>query len=253
MFKKLLIINLIYINIFSFGVFADVINEIKVKGNSRIPDSSIIMFSGIKLNHDMTDYQLNEVIKNLYNTNFFENISIKIENNLLQITVKEFPLIENINIDGIKAKKYLQAIEKNYQLKPRSAFNKILLPDEIKRIKTILKDFGFFFAEVTPYIEKLENNNVELTYKIELGKRAKITKISFIGSKVFKDKKLRDVIVSEESKFWKFISNKKFLNEELIEFDKRLLKNFFLNKGYYNIVVNSSFAKLIDDDEFELI
>ena len=124
---------------------------------------------------------------------------------------------------------------------------------EVNTIKNTLKDFGFYFAEVQAHIEELENNSLNIIYKIELGEKAKISKISFIGNKVFKDKKLRDVIISEESKFWKFISNKKFLNEQLIQMDKRLLENFYLKKGYYNVVVNSSFAKLINKEEFELI
>ena len=61
------------------------------------------------------------------------------------------------------------------------------------------------------------------------------------------------LIISEEYKFWKFISGKKFLNENLINFDKRLLRNFYLNKGYYDVIVNSSFAKLVDEESFELI
>ena len=81
--------------------------------------------------------------------------------------------------------------------------------------------------EVEPYLEKLENNTLNIIYDINLGEKAKISKISFIGDKVYKDKKLRDVIISEEAKFWKFISNKKFLNEQIIEMDKRLLTNFF--------------------------
>ena len=78
-------------------------------------------------------------------------------------------------------------------------------------------------------------------------------KISFIGDKIFKDNKLRNVIISEEYKFWKFISGRKYLNEQSINFDKKLLKNFYLNKGYYNVEINTTFAKLIDDKEFELI
>ena len=62
-----------------------------------------------------------------------------------------------------------------------------------------------------------------------------------------------NVIISEEYKFWKFISSKKFLNEDLIKLDTKLLKNFYLNKGFYNVEINSSFAKLITDDEFEII
>ena len=65
-----------------------------------------------------------------------------------------------------------------------------------------------------------------------------------VGNKVFKDRKLRRIIASEEYKFWKFISGKKYLNENLVEFDTRLLRNFYKNNGYYNVEINSSFAKL---------
>ena len=94
---------------------------------------------------------------------------------------------------------------------------------------------------------------VNIKYKVDLGNKAKIRKITFLGDKKFKNKRLKSIIVSEEYKFWKFISSKKFLNEDLIQIDKRLLKNFYLNKGYYNVEINSSFAKLINKDEFELI
>ena len=88
---------------------------------------------------------------------------------------------------------------------------------------------------------------------MDIGDKAKIKKITFIGDKIFKDRKLRSIIVSEEYKFWKFISGKKYLNQNLISLDERLLKNFYLNKGFYNVKINSSFARLINDTEFELI
>ena len=102
-------------------------------------------------------------------------------------------------------------------------------------------------------VEKLSDNKVNLIYNVEIGDKAKIKKISFIGDKIFKDRKLRSIIVSEEYKFWKFISGKKYLNQNLINLDERLLKNFYLNKGFYNVKINSSFAKMINDTEFELI
>ena len=92
-----------------------------------------------------------------------------------------------------------------------------------------------------------------MVYKFDLGKKAKIKKISFVGNKLFKDKKLRRIIVSSEYKFWKLLTGRKYLNENLVEFDKRLLTNFYKNNGFYNVQVNSSFAKMINDDEFELV
>ena len=117
----------------------------------------------------------------------------------------------------------------------------------------ILKSLGYYFSNVEPYIEFLDNNMINLEYKIDIGKKAKIGKISFLGNKIFKDKKLKSIIISEEYKFWKFISGKKYLQEQLTNIDKRLLKNFYLNRGFYNIKINTSFAKLINDDEFEII
>ena len=93
---------------------------------------------------------------------------------------------------------------------------------------------------------------VDLIYEFDIGKKAKIKKISFIGNKIFKDKQLRRIIVSSEYKFWKFLTGRKYLNEDLVNFDNRLLTNFYKNNGYYN-VKEISFAKMLNDNEFELI
>ena len=89
--------------------------------------------------------------------------------------------------------------------------------------------------------------------KLILGNKAKISKISFVGDKVFKDNTLRSVILSEEYRFWKFISGKKYLNKNLINYDKRLLDNFYKNKGFYNVKIESTFASYLGNDEFEVI
>ena len=102
-------------------------------------------------------------------------------------------------------------------------------------------------------VDQSKNNLVSITYDIDLGKKSKIKKITFIGDKVFKDKKLRRIITSTEYKFWKFISGRKFLNKNSVLLDKRLLKNFYKNNGYYDVKIKSSFAKLIDEENLELI
>ncbi len=244
-----LIVNLL---IFSFSN-AEIIKDIKITGNERISNETILMFSNVNLNDEFSQYQTNDVLKDLYDTNFFENISVKFDNSILIINVKEAPIIESISISGIKAKKIKELIRKNLKLKSRNSYNEFLLSEEKKTILINLQNLGYYFAVVDPYIEELKNNMVSINFDIKLGNKAKIKKISFLGNKIFKDRTLRNVIVSEEYKFWKFISNKKFLNQELNQIDNRLLKNFYLNKGYYNVTINTSFAKLINEDEFELI
>ena len=248
-YKFLIIIFLIFAN----SLKAEIINEIEVKGNQRISSETIIIFSGIKKNDDINVDDINAILKNLYDTNFFENISIVVNKNKLIINVLENPIIENINFNGIKAKKILDEITKDLNLKSRSSYNEILLNDDKIKISNSLKNLGYFFSTLEISVINLEDNKVNIDYKINLGEKAKISKITFTGNKVFKDRKLKSIIISEEYKFWKFISGKKFLNQSLIDLDNRLLKNFYLNNGYYNVVINSSFAKLVDENNFEII
>ena len=232
---------------------AETVNKIIVEGNDRVSSETIIMFSGVSVNDDLSENNLNQVLKQLYGSNFFELVSVKIEDNVLSIKVKEYPIIQNVIYDGIKSSEMLEKVKKEVNLKSRSSFNEILLIKDKESIASKLKDLGYYFAEINTAVEELNDNKVNLIFNISLNKKAKIRKISFIGNKIYKDKKLKSIILSEEYKFWKFLSGKKFLNEAMIEYDKRLLKNFYLNKGYFNVVINSSFARMINDQEFELV
>ena len=248
---KLLLIFILFI--FTSVLRAEVINEINIEGNKRISSETIKMFSGVSIKSDLSENDLNKILKQLYQTNFFDFVSVKIENKILIIKVKENPIIQNINYEGIKSSQMLDDLKKDIFLKTRSSFNQVLLEKDEENIKNFLKKKGYYFSEIEILIDELEDNKINLTYNISLGEKAKIRKITFIGNKIFKDKKLKSVILSKEHKPWKFLSGKKYLNESLIEFDERLLKNYYLNKGYYNVVVNSSFAKMTDRESFELI
>ena len=244
---------LINLSIFLSLSLSEIVKKIEISGNNRISEKTILIFSEIEIGEEIEITDTNILLKNLYNTNFFKNVSVNFKNNVLKINVEEAPLIENININGLKANKYKELVRKKFTLKPRSSYNEIILIQDVKSIESLLKSIGFYFAKVEPSLELLDNNLLNINYNIDLGEKAKIAKITFVGDKIFKDRKLKSIIISEEYKFWKFISGKKYLQEEIIDFDKRLLKNFYLNKGYYNIKINSSFAKSTNNEEFELI
>jgi len=252
-YSKFLSLIVFLINVTYLSSNAEIINQIEIKGNERIADETILMFSKINLGDDISDNDLNDILKTLYDTNFFKNVTVSINNKILKIIIEENPIIENIIYNGIKSKTLKEEITKNLQLKSRSSYNEILLIEDKKKITASLKNSGYYFSNIEIELKDIGNNKIDLTYDINLGKKAKIKKISFIGDKKFKDGKLRSLIISEEYKFWKIISGKKYLNENFINFDKRLLKNFYLNKGFYDVVISSSFAKLLDDQSFELI
>ena len=256
MFKGFLKLVSIVLTLIVFTLnqsLSEIVNKIVVTGNERISEKTIKLFSEVSLNDNLNENNLNDILKNLYQTNFFKDVSVKFNENILLIDVEENPIIEKIKYEGIKTNKVLNAIKEEALIKDRSSYSENLILEEKNRLNNLFKNLGYYNSELEILVETKKNNLVDLIFDIRLGDKAKIKKITFIGNKIFKDRKLRRIIASSEYKFWKFISGRKYLNENIVEFDKRLLENFYKNSGYYNVKVNSSFAKMLEDNEFELI
>jgi outer membrane protein insertion porin family len=252
MFKYFIQLILFYIFL-TFSSFAKNYEKIIVNGNERISNETILVFSEIQDKKALDENSINEILKKLYKSGFFKDVTVRIENNNLIIDVLENPIIQTVYIDGIKRKKTEESLFEILSLKNRSSYNSTLIKKDETAILNYLKNLGYYFSSVTSSYQDLGDNKIDIHYKIELGNKAKISKITFIGDKKFKDSTLKSVILSEEYKFWKFISGKKYLNENLIDYDKRLLNNFYKNKGFFNISIESSFANYLDNDEFEIV
>jgi Outer membrane protein/protective antigen OMA87 len=208
-FLKILSFNIIIFLFLIKIANSQIIKKIEIIGNDRIPDETIKMLGSIELNTEVNQSDINNLIKNLYNTNFFENIEIEMDQSILRILVKENPIISSIKIKGIKANRIRESINERISLREKSSFNEVVLINEKQKILNLLKNQGYILADLTILKETLDDNKVNLIFDINLGEKAKIKKISFIGNKVFKDQKLKRVIVSEKDKFWKFLSGKK--------------------------------------------
>ena len=237
----------------TFSTYSKNYEKIIVNGNERISNETILVFSEIQDNKSLDENSINEILKKLYKSGFFKDVIVKIENNNLVIDVLENPIIQSVFIEGIKRKKTEESLYEILSLKNRSSYNLTLIKKDEASVLNFLKDKGYYFSSITSSYQDLGDNKIDLLYQIDLGKKSKISKISFIGDKRFKDSTLKNIIISEEYKFWKFLSGKKYLNENIINYDKRLLNNFYKNKGFFNIIIESSFANYLGNDEFEII
>jgi outer membrane protein insertion porin family len=238
---------------FSLAAKTEIIYNIIVNNNERISVNTIKTYGNIKIGSNYSSDDLNDILKNLYETNFFQDVSIIIENNILIIDVVENKLIQTININGIKSKRIQDVMLEQISLKSKSPFIKSKLEKDLLTIKSSLSREGYYFSSVTSDIEDNLNNTINLNFTIDLGNKVKISKIEFTGDKIVKDKTLRNLITVEESRFWKFLSKNKYLNEQILLRDERLLKKFYLDEGYYDVVVNASTAKLLDNNRFDVI
>ncbi len=236
-----------------FPANSESIKDIKIIGNERISTATILLFSKIDKDSDITDSDLNSIIKNLYSTDFFKDVKVTFDSQILKIVVNENPIVQSVIFKGIKKKNIISILEENIQLKEKNPFIRNVVKRDATKIVNILRSNGFYFSKVDSKIIENDNNTVDLIYEIDLKKRAHIKNIKFIGDKKIKDGKLRGIIVSEESKFWKFISNKKFLDVNRISLDEKLLENYYKNNGYYNVKIESSSAQVVNDQNFELI
>ena len=231
---------------------AVIIKDIKINNNKRITEETIVTYGNIELNKEYNQKELNNIVKDLYDTNFFKNISIKIDGETLVLSVEENKIIQSVRVEGVKSNKIKEAILKNLFSKDKSPFLIEKVKIDVNRIKTSLNTIGYYLSDVKSKILENSNDTVDLIFEVNLGDKSKIKKIEFIGDKKIKDRTLRSVIISEEAKFWKFISNNKFVNQDIINRDKRLLRNFYLSKGFYDVDVQSATVKFLDNKSFKL-
>ncbi len=253
--KKLtnnILVILIFLISYISIVKAEIYDEIVVSGNERLSVETIIMFSGLNIKNDLNSNQLNKSLKDLYETNYFKDIKISTENKILQIKIIENPIIQSIKIEGVKNKTIIKKLLEVTKRSEKYPFLKNKVIEQKNFLLNLVRASGFYFADIETNIINNSNNSVDIIYDFNLGKRAIIKKINFQGNKIFRDSKLRNVIKSEEGRFWKFITSDKYLDEAKIKSDENLLRNYFKNKGYFNVIIKSSYAKNINNQFFEL-
>ena len=249
--KKLLIYTISFCLLFT-KIHSEIISKVEIKGNKRISEETIKVYGDIVLNKDYQSKDLDLMLKNLYSTELFEDIKIDVRNNTLYINLKEYPIINQLVIVGEKTNRYKEQIRKIIKLKEKRSFIKSYLAKDIERIKTLYSSIGYNNADIDTKIKKITEEKFDLLIEIDRGEKTKISSIKFIGNSSVRASRLRDIIASEEDKFWKFITKNTNLNENLIKLDIRLLKNYYKSLGFYDVKVTSNLAQLTEKGKAEL-
>ena len=249
--KIFFIISIFFIFAYS-NSYSETINKVNVKGNERISSETVLIFGDITIGQKFEASDASLLIKKLYETTFFSNISVDFKDNVLTINIKENPIINTITLSGEKAKKNREKIKELLSNREKSSYVDTNINNDINFIKGFYRSLGFYFVNIETEVQTLDKNRVNITFLIDKGEKAKIAKIYFLGDKKIRDKKLRDIITSQESKFWKIISKNIYLSEQRIDLDKRLLKAYFINKGYYEVDLTSSNVEYSEGEGFIL-
>jgi outer membrane protein insertion porin family len=186
---------------------APIIQSIAVSGNQRIEADTIASYLVVHAG-DRADPQLLDLgLKTLFNTGLFSDVSLQMQaGDVLLIEVKENPIVNRVILDGNKRVKE-DKLTKEIQLTARSVFTRAKVQADVQRIIEVYRRGGRFAAAVTPKVTPLEQNRVDVIYEIDEGPKTGVAKINFVGNRVFTSAELRGVIVTKQSRWWKFFSS----------------------------------------------
>jgi outer membrane protein insertion porin family len=219
------------------------IKHIRYEGNHRISKETIFAYLDVIQGDVATNEKIDSSIKHLFETGFFSDVRISQENDTLVVNVVENPLINKIGFDGNKRIEDADLM-REITMKANSVFSPYKLQADLNRITALYQKMGRYSAAIEPKIIQLDQNRINLVYEINEGREAVIRKINFAGNKLFSDSDLAEAIASKEYRFYRFFSSADVYDPDKLEYDKEMLRRFYMNKGYADFKVTAATAEL---------
>ena len=227
---------------------APTITEIRVVGTQRIDPSTVNSYMQIKPGEPYNAAKVDASLKALFNTGLFADVTLRREGEALIIQVVENPIINRIAFEGNRRLDD-DVLDAEVTLRPRVVYTRTKVQNDVKRLLDIYRRSGRFGATVEPKVIQLPENRVDLVFEVDEGPSTGIRAINFIGNEQFSDGSLREVIQTDESAFYRFLSSDDTYDPDRISFDRELLRRFYLSEGYADFRVVSAIAELTEDQE----
>ncbi|MGB7241985.1 MAG: outer membrane protein assembly factor BamA [Sulfitobacter sp.] len=221
-------------------------NSVVIEGNNRIGDAAIISRAGIGRGQSLTAGELNEAYQRLVTSGLFESVEIEPRGGTLRILVVEYPTINRVRFEGNRRIKDA-ALEAAIGSNERRVFN----PDQVERdaaaIAEAYSNEGRLAAKVSPRVIKLSDNRVDLVFEVFEGDVVEIERLSFVGNRVYSDRRLRRVLDTKQAGLFRFLVKRDTFVADRIEFDKQVLRDFYLSRGYIDFRTISVNAQLTEE------
>ncbi len=222
------------------------ITDIHVEGTQRLEPETVTSYLTMNKGDVATPDKIDASLKALYATGLFSDINIVMDGSTLVVTVDENPVINRITYEGNDAISK-DDLEKEVQIKTRQVYTLPKVQRDVQRILDLYRRSGRFTAVVEPKLVKLEQNRVDLVFEITEGKRTGIRSIKFVGNQNYSDDDLRQAVNTRESAWWRLFSSTDYYDPDRMNYDKELLRKFYLNEGYVDFRMLSAVAELTPD------
>ncbi len=219
------------------------IAEIRIEGTQRVEPETVRSYMEVQPGDAFDADRIDKSLKSLFATGLFADVTLRRDGNALIVSVVENPVINRIAFEGNK-KLSDDTLNQEIQLKPRTVYTRTKVQSDVKRILDLYRRSGRFAARVEPKIIPLEQNRVDLVYEIDEGPSTGIRSINFVGNRLFTADRLREIIQTKESRWYRFFSTDDNYDPDRLTYDRELLRKFYLSEGYADFRVVSAVAEL---------
>jgi outer membrane protein insertion porin family len=222
------------------------IAAIRVEGSQRIEAGTVQSYMLVQPGDPFDPERLDRSLKTLYATGLFSDVSLRRDGDTLVVHVVENPIVNRIAFEG-NHKLNDDTLRPELQLRPRAVFTPAIAQADRQHILDLYARRGRFAARVEPKVIKLPDNRVDVVFEINEGDETLVSRIAFVGNHAFGEGRLKEVIGSREEAWWRFLSSSDTYDPDRVNFDKELLRRFYLKNGYADFEVTNAVAELAPD------
>jgi len=237
---------------FSSVAEAAVVNRIEVRGNQRIDDEVVASYLTIQPGQNFNNFDVDDSVKALFATGLFNDVSIFVQGSALIVDVDENSTVNRVFFEGNSRLKD-DVLKTIVRLAPQSVYSDEQASTDVERIEIAYARVGRRDAKVSFEAVPLENNRINVIYRVDEGDKTKIARINFVGNNTFSDRRLADVISTKESTILSFLTTSDIFDQNRINSDEEALRRFYFNKGFADFQIISTDAVLNDvENEYEV-
>ena len=231
------------------GANAATVLRVDVSGNRRMDAESVRILSDVNIGDTVGEARANQIAKKLQESGYFSKINVRMSGNVLKIDVVEAPTVNMVTVEG-NDEISTDDLKKEIRLKERAAFDESTIGADVQRMLTIYQRKGFFGTKIEPKRIELDDNRVNVVYEITEGHPTYITNIDFAGNKKFSARTLRGEILSCEHAWWRFMTQFDVFDEDRIQYDQQMLRQFYLRNGYADFAVTDATGVFTPDRQY---
>jgi outer membrane protein insertion porin family len=220
-----------------------IIRDIRVEGIQRIEAGTVLSYMTVKPGDPFDPAAEDATLKNLFQTGLFADVTLRRDGDVLVVLVAENPIVNKIAFEGNK-KLETDKLTDEIQIKPRTVYTRTRVQADVDRILELYRRAGRYSARVEPKVVVLDQNRVDLVFEIDEGPRTPVSRINFVGNHAYDGDDLRDAILTKEAIWWRFLTSNDSYDPDRLQYDKELLRRFYLSHGYADFRVVSAVAEL---------